>query len=389
MHVAQADFKSLRFLNPGAFQGGGRDLDSSTSYMYYNGPSIMTQRVAKTTAAQGSILAIPAPGLNASYEVAFQGPYLKCQDMPSTFKAEVQKSIIMNYANKSHCADYYNFLSWTSSRGHVDGNISVNQPLPFDSYSPYQMNLGSLGPRSYRPGQENNDTATIYFAVMPRMHHEGTAQCPAQTSVQGFNDAFDMFANSTFLQCQLHNTTYNAKFNFTNGDQTVGLDFPNLDASIPVAARDIAYINYGIHKNIRDDNYTTDGCETVGEGFYSYKDCKIDVSTLERLSFQAVMDSFGSLMVGGVRSGDGFEVTTMVTATSLMTTSLMSSRELQFMSGAASWLNNTVYTPYKATQNFATILPRDAPSTNVSLSQRLEELFQNITVSMMSAEPLQ
>jgi hypothetical protein len=357
--------------------------------MYYNGPSVMTQRVTKTTAAQGSILAIPAPGLNASYELSFQGPCLKCADMPDAFKMQVQERIIMNYANKSGCGDYYSFLSWTASRGHVDGNISVNQPLPFDSYSPYQMNLGSLGPRSYRPGLENNDTATIYFAVMPHMHHQGTALCPAQTSIEGYNAAFSMFANSTFLQCQLHNTTYNAKFNFTNGAQTVGLDFPNLDASTPVAARDIAYINYGIHKNRIDDNYTVDGCETVGDGFYTYKDCKIDTNTMERLSFQAVMDSFGSLLVGGVRSGDGFEVTTLVSATSVMTTSLMSSRELQFMNGAASWLNNTMYVPFKATKDYATILPQDAIPSNVSLSQRLEELFQNITVSMMSADTLQ
>jgi hypothetical protein len=221
------------------------------------------------------------------------------------------------------------------------------------------------------------------------MHQQGTALCPAQTSIEGYNAAFSMFANSTFLQCQLHNTTYNAKFNFTNGAQTVGLDFPNLDASIPVAARDIAYINYGIHKNTLDDNYTMDGCETVGEGFYSYKDCTINTTTMERFSFQAVMDSFGSLLVGGVRSGDGFEVTTMVSATSVMTTSLMSSRELQFMNGAASWLNNTMYAPFKATKDYATILPQDASPSNVSLSQRLEELFQNITVSMMSADTLQ
>jgi hypothetical protein len=389
MHVPQADFKSLKMISPGNFIGMVRDLNSSTEQMFYDGPSRMTQRITKTTASLGSILAIPAPGVNASYEMSFQGPYLKCGNMNSTFQYEVQKSIIMNYANKSNCADYYNFLSWTSSRGRLDSNYSVIQPMPFDSYKPYDMNIGSLGPMLRDPLTENNDTATLYFAVMPQMHHEGTAKCPARESAQGFNDAFSMFNGSTFLQCELWNTTYHAKFNFTGGEQKVALDFPKLNESTPVPSLYTAYINTGWHTNNRPNDYTFDGCNTVGEGRYNYVDCKMNPKTLEKLSFQSVMDSFGSLLVGGVRQGDGYKVATMVSSTSVLTTSLMSSKDLGFLSGASSWRNNTMYLPFRATDQFGAILPDDIHITDMSLGQSLEQLFQNITVSMMSAEMFQ
>jgi hypothetical protein len=392
MHVPQADFKSLKMVSPGNFMGYSGRPNSSTEQMFYDGASRMTQRIAKTTAALGSILAIPAPGINASYGMNFQGPYLKCDNMNSTFLYEVQKSILINYGNKSNCEEYYNFLSWTASRGHMDMNYSVIQPVPFDNYSPYAMNLGSLGPMLRTPLVENNDTATIYFAIMPQMHHEGTAKCPARESTEGFNNAFSMFNGSTFLQCELWNTTYHAKFDFTGGEQKVELDFPKLNESTPVPTLYASLINTGWATNGSPDPkdvYAYSGCNTVGAGRYSFKDCVVDPYVLEKLSFQSVMDSFGSLLVGGARQGDGYEVVSTVESTSILTTSLMSSREMGFLSGASSWRNNSMYVPFRFTDLFGTLVPDDIRITNISFKDNVEQLFQNITVSLMSNEMFQ
>jgi hypothetical protein len=387
LQVPQLDFKSLKFINPGLFNFGGRQGDVGTQMMLYNGPSIITQRIAKTTAALGSILSIPAPGINASYEMSFPGPYLSCENMNDTFQLQVQKNILLNYANGSLCQEWYNFLSWTSYSGNHDNTDNLPQPLPFDETKPFARNIGTLGPLSWTPVTENNDTATIYFAVMPRMLGSDTARCPALERVDEYYNLFNMFKNSTFLQCKLSNTTYHAKFNFTGGHQTVDLEFRNLSDSKPVPALEIAYLNFGKHQD-NEGKMTTDHCETVGQQRSSYVNCAINTTTLETLSFQAVMDSFGSLLVGGVRTGNNIGKKTIITSTNLLTTSLMSSRELAFMSTGASWRNNSLDS-FPATDRFTLMMPKDPPIKDISLARNLEQLFQNITVSMMSSEILQ
>jgi hypothetical protein len=42
-----------------------------------------------------------------------------------------------------------------------------------------------------------------------------------------------------------------------------------------------------------------------------------------------------------------------------------------------------------ADEHFTTLLPEDEPTTDVTFQQGLEQLFQNITMSMMSADLLQ
>jgi hypothetical protein len=127
----------------------------------------------------------------------------------------------------------------------------------------------------------------------------------------------------------------------------------------------------------------------VGAGRYSFKDCVVDPYVLEKLSFQSVMDSFGSLLVGGARQGDGYEVVSTVESTSILTTSLMSSREMGFLSGASSWRNNSMYVPFRFTDLFGTLVPDDIRITNISFKDNVEQLFQNITVSLMSNEMFQ
>jgi hypothetical protein len=366
----------------------GRDDSSSTQLWYYNGPSTAAQRVTKTTASLGSIMAIPAPGTNASYEVSFQAPYLRCEPMNATFQAAVQKNIYANYVKASNCQMYYNYLAWTASRGHNDMSSYMPQPLPFDSASPYEMNVGTLGPLQRDNLLVNNQTSTIYFGIMPNMRKMGVAECPEAKTIDNLTETSTKFINATFLQCQLWNTTYRANLNFTGGQQQVRVDFPNLEKRTPVAALSSAYMNTGIHRDLMTNKFVTDGCQTVGGDRATYVDCTVDRRVLETLSFQAIMDSFGSLLAGGVRFGDTFKTTTFVSSTEVLSSSLMSSRELSFFSSGSSWRNNS-YTPMPATDQFTELLPQDELQRDVSFKDSVEQLFQNITLSMMSADLLQ
>jgi hypothetical protein len=262
------------------------------------------------------------------------------------------------------------------------------QPLPFDSASPYEMNIGTLGPMQLDNLLVNKETATIYFGIMPQMRKVGIAECPESNTTDIAYQTTSKFDNATFLQCQLWNTTYHAAFDYTGGQQQVKVDFPNLDKSQPVVTLSTAYINTGIHRNLITNNFTSDTCNTVGGDRATYVDCKIDRRVLETLSFQAIMDTFGSLLTGAVRFGDGFKTTTFVSSTELLSSSLMSSRELSFFGSGSSWRNNS-YTPMPADEHFTTLLPEDEPTTDVTFQQGLEQLFQNITMSMMSADLLQ
>jgi hypothetical protein len=355
---------------------------------YYNGPSTAAQRVTKATSALGSIMPISAPGTNATYEVSFQAPYLKCEPMNATFQDAVQKNIYANWVKASECQMPYNYLSWTASPGHNDMSSYTPQSLPFDSASPYEMNIGTLGPMQFDSLLVNNETATIYFGIMPQMRKLGIAECPESNTTDIAYQTTSKFDNATFLQCQLRNTTYHAAFDFTGGQQQVKVDFPNLEKSQPVVTLQTAYINTGIHRDLLTDNFTSDGCDTVGGDRATYVDCKIDRHVLETLSFQAIMDTFGSLLTGAVRFGDTFKTTTFVSSTELLSSSLMSSSELSFFESGSSWRNNS-YTPMPADEHFTTLLPEDEPTTDVFFKQSVEQLFQNITLSMMGADLLQ
>lgn len=58
-------------------------------YYEYNGPSIAVRRIAAASAAQGSVLPIVPPALNASWTTQFYGPAIHCHSVSESLRNEI------------------------------------------------------------------------------------------------------------------------------------------------------------------------------------------------------------------------------------------------------------------------------------------------------------
>lgn len=375
--VPQADFKSLKFISPGELDG---EYEVGSN-MLYNGPNQLVERMARSTASAGSV---PSVGnalimaTNASWELTFSGPYLKCGDIADDDLQRIQQNILIAYQNGSFCQDYQNYLSWTATPGVlVTGSEAFDNTtaslLPFGTREPFNMNVGTLGP--YTQADPNstadldpNAIATIYFAAIPDFYALTLSDCEAINVTAGIS-------NSTFLQCGLYNTTYHTSFAFSNGIQDLQVDFPDVENAQPLAAISRVYLNNG-----------QEGCTDVNT---KNDTCDIDPSTLEQLSFQAVMDAFGRVLVGSIHNGDTNYEATLVEYTSVLSTSLVYTPELSFLSTGSSWQEAGDDRYQNGSADFQSLYSWQEQSLNLSLADALEQLFQNITLSMLSLSEVQ
>jgi hypothetical protein len=288
-------------------------------------------------------------------------------------------NIIQAFRDGTNCAGPYNFLSWTATPG-FDSAMSImvdqavnNTVLPFhkpsNANNRWPMNVGTVGPLdSAATGPQDyvnaTQVATIYFAVIPNLAYNTPGNCPEMLNRTDFG-------TSTFVQCELQNTTYLTNFTYVNGDQQISFAPQAGTTSTSVAT--LAAFDY------LDSNTT---CATMNANF---EKCVVDPTMLERLSFQAVMDAFGKIFVGYVvdpmntRYGQGaFE------RTSVMQSVLLDTPELAFLTQNARWTTAASDNPQMSTMHDF-VQPRDS----LSLKDTLERLFENITMSLLSSPNLQ
>jgi hypothetical protein len=292
--VPRIDFNGFKMLS--SLQGGGAGA------FLWSGPSYAVDRIASSVAAQGRILPIQPPSLNASWDLTFNAPSIKCTDIDQTLRAQMLDNILLAFTYGTGCSAPYNFLSWTATAdstllsGLPLQNFS-NTPLPFRDVNStdgrWAMNSGTLGPLDpayyfWAPNYRINMTqgAMLYFAVIPDLRYTQAAGCR--------NDRLVLDPTlSTFVQCELRNTTYSAKFSYTNGEQNLRFSPLSGSVSTPVAAVNKMWVT----------SHNDSTC-LQGWNFDNPQDtdpnCSTDPALLQRLSFQAVMDAFGKIFTGYV-----------------------------------------------------------------------------------------
>lgn len=85
----------------------------------YEGPSQALKRIAAAVGALGSILPIDPPFGNASWDLKFGGPAIRCDPLPLSERLSVQRSI-MEYlrpgsGNCHNPSGYITFFLWKSA----------------------------------------------------------------------------------------------------------------------------------------------------------------------------------------------------------------------------------------------------------------------------------
>lgn len=218
---------------------------SQTDDQSFLRPRTVLTRLTVAAATTGQVLSIPPPFPNASYEIAFFGPVVKCKDAP----ADVTKQI--------HAAT-------KRSRFTADESIMEIQ----NSYFAFVPDLSPAG----------MDSNAGVIQIANHSDTNGAAHGSNQLWL-GFQ-RYQGRADGTWesqphaLQCQLYNTSYHVNFSFVQGVQSLQwdelrplntIDYPDGPTSSDLDEMQMAYTAFmwtlsdqltgsiGFYRNMTDD----------------------------------------------------------------------------------------------------------------------------------------
>lgn len=378
--VPNIDFSSLNYVadmqKAGDFQGETESSDHQSQWQY-SGPATDVQRIADQVAQTGTILPITPPFSNASWELNFNGPALKCLPIAESTQATVRQRL--KSTAKNGLCSLQGYIAWSQGESY---NLPSNVTISFDDTDsnglginiasfPHMMDLV--------PWTGGNDMVSVPY----------TKACYQNNGIE----KPERFADSTMIQCQLQNVTYHVSFNYVNGNQTINItsDFIDNNPIKPikhVQGLGSRYESEVMHHGI-DCSVLAGGFEQIDPNDY----CKIDTKILKTLSYQGIFDAFYNTINGSVTRG--LADTTQTVSTGIEKTVLVQTSELHFLtapSGVYPVLNLQPLQDYILEGNLPTYrgLVTQTQSLRLgSLSDTIEQLFQNMTVSIMSSQALQ
>jgi hypothetical protein len=389
--VPSLDFVNLNYVGYMGLSSVSRAdaQPNKPAQFFYNGPNRAVVNVAQAVAGEGAILPLKSPGLNSSYQLVFPGPELQCSNISSYQRSLIQDNIVQAMQPLNGSCNAYGFLAWTPAK-----NVNTGAPLPAVPFSQifngsWQLNSGGLN------NAKGPAPATVYLAAMPNMMIVETTRGDntlVPPCVSGSLDSAKVrdgfFANSTMLQCDLHNSTYTAHFSFVNGEQHVSVHTRPLDDEVMTTA----YWVYGPPtRPLPGSKASSHGCSPLNANGSST--CLFNSNLVSTLAYQSVLEAFNELIVGAVyvpRFDSAREV-----ESSVESTILVQSPELNFLTQPLTIDPSAQLVTLQ--QNvlgsngtlFNGILSNESTATRKPLIRSMEELFQNITISLMSSKKLQ
>ena len=189
-------------------------------------------------------------------------------------------------------------------------------------------------------------------------------------------------STASVLRCDLRNSTYEAHFNVTNGNQQVKLKVKEIEEK-PLD------VITGVWGSNPDSNNTS--CTPLNMN----SECTFDASILRHLSYRALMDAFTDMLIGSLTLRRRQEDDSLVFHgnTSVQSTVLTATPELQILSNLK-LLSKDLPILQKVEPDgrewvYKGLWNGPGERRNTTLKEALEELFQNITISLMSSPLLQ
>ncbi|KAK5679824.1 hypothetical protein LTS10_007772 [Elasticomyces elasticus] len=348
--VSVPDFDFVNFNFVEMFRG--MPSPGGTGVMYL-GPSLLAQKVAAATAAEGKILSITPPASNSSWTLDFWGPSLRCDDVA----APQRKAILDNYgatlsmqpSNSSTCIANGQYFSWVSQ------GPDIPEILPYVDYGDGEWYLQELA--------TSNGTAQPLFVAIdgPDMPEN----C-SNAYIQASGGWSGVFRHMTLLRCDLVNASYEVAFQYTNGFQNITVSKNNTsNDDIVIPQRSDVYLPYGPFDTW--GNATCPPGEPVQEDAWC-----INQNNFKELSYTGIADAFNNLIIGESSPA-------AVTGTDIPVehTVLMLTNELAILSyedDADVWR-----APPAIGRQFGPLRGSLGP-----LSRAIEQLFENVTISMLS-----
>lgn len=331
LQVPQVDFTTFKFAAASVHAGS----------WFWSGPSQAAQFVALKVSTAGQVSPFLSPAPNATWTLDFQGPELRCNDVPDSKKDQILVNIWNSY--EQSIGDQYAFLSWVpwSAQDYVaptngSGVWLANLTNVSDPYLPFLFDF-QVGPEVRIPtagpslskipidgslslfiavlpngrftnflekqdiGNEQNFSGTkITFLTLSDLPHGACHYRRINHTSDVFsgcdNPSVERFAtlalgNATVLQCDLFNKSYTVDFNFTNGKQNLRTRSDQTDKpEILTSSRTFL---------------SAPNCSSFQIGSPDGQDprnvsCNIDVSALHLMSYQSLMAAFNKLITGSI-----------------------------------------------------------------------------------------
>ncbi|KAJ5979405.1 hypothetical protein N7501_002747 [Penicillium viridicatum] len=380
--IPRVDFTSARFAT--FVSGTIPASNQSTQELWISGyrdPTPETQRVVNSVATQGTILPIEPPALNSSWSVDFHGPAIACDKVNQSVTTYITQNVAQaingsqDWPGKTY-ADYsltrYGYLSWAP----VADNLMDSTPFVQNGSGTFTQRLNNLGPIPRDPDgrpiystpeQPISDRAplSLFVAVFPH-----SMEIPKHNELP--ENVAAAVQNSTILRCTLHNASYQANLTYINGAQTIHMT----DKTV---LNVISYL-HGVNN--------LDGPDLSSNTSFMH-----NPRVMESLSYQSIMDAFGKLLFGSISTNmnhydypeaglEGNVVNSMKQTTNILSTTLMETDEMSIFPSIAGSESN----PFTDYWEGRSVSP---PRHFSRLSNALEELFQNITFSLMGSQMFQ
>jgi hypothetical protein len=328
----------------------------------YEGPSQALKRIARAVSAQGDVLPINPPSGNATWSSNFSGPALRCDPIPLSEHETIYRNILA-YTNETtqNCLLAGGYLTWHSA-------------LPY-------IRRGTPPKMDETPRSKEVENAMFRVAVLPGL---ASYLDVSHRSCSLASLPPNLLDDSTLLECRMVNTTYHVDFEYTDGNQTVIVDAPRAPSDTVVET--LVHM-YGPRE-------TNDSCAELQafrtRGQSSTKDfepCVIESESLKRVAYQSILDAFFGVIGGPVsRLEFGYRG-------NILSTALLDTLELGFLTdyarahfrGDGTEPNLHVAMGETGRPDLAGLGEPDASTRKLSLAEGLEQVFLNLTVSLMSS----
>ena len=321
----------------------------------YSGPSEAVSRITDAVMATGEILPFTTLKGNASWHIDFAGPSLECDHFTGPEADRIRHNILVT---SSYGLEWQYYAAWFPN-SHGCDRRNHTYGLPFYLGPLWENTTGMYLP-AFSEGSlvgENNADLEFYVASM-----RGLRLFSAES------------LNFPLLQCRLVNSTYQTSFKFTNGVQEVStIVVPNDDASTLQAIQQTCLI--------------IEGPECLSPG----RTCLYHPAFFQSLSYQAVMDAFARKISGRVYINPSlaWAITSRVVTTVLARTPEMDNIKPYQTGKGASSFQSWIEEVFDDEAEFRGLERKDDSVLNLDLATAISQLFQNVTISLMTSSALQ
>lgn len=396
-HVSNLDFRSTAFLAtlPGETNdiryGSGKYREWAQRLYVYNGSSTAVAAAIKPIMANGELPQLPSPALNASWDVHFYGPCLKCSNMSQESKNNLGKEIDI-YSGYMH--QTYAYLAWYGNTSDASSlaplknstNKSTGE-LGFEDR--FRMN-GSFVPMYFKPFHAGslvlrNQTAKPMVLYVATMQYGSSAYSVPDVDSGGRLTAY--------LRCELRNCTYDVAISQADGVQTVATSVTRED-DLPPPYTVSQVASDWLHRNWYALDRGFQYCSAQAS------DCLRNPSLLPRLAYQSVMEVFSAYLAGSIcydqQASPFIGVYTQVAETAISgSNELFDAYEPLFDYdieqgvGLQSYISKMLNLSESVEFEGVIRNPSQGRRKGLLLATMLESLFQNVTVGLMASPQLQ